>query len=275
MTPLHAILLLCITLNLSVSQVQACSVLYYVDSTSGNVFVVNNEDYWYDVKAYIKIEPKTNTEYARLWYGWDNFAQGGVNEFGLFFDGAVTPNQSAIHGYGSPDGNLGDKILANCQNVEEALDYIEEKKIALTNSHMMFGDSSGQAVVVEWVKGSKVIRQINRNRLIMTNYLLADTSAGNYPCYRYESINKNIDELESKEQEIGLLQIGNTFNRAAQIPRADENGRIGGTLYTTFINLSDMQFILSYKLSNTNVVKLNLIDAFTKNKKQKIVLKEH
>lgn len=25
-----------------------------------------------------------------LWYGWKNFGQGGVNEKGLFIDGAVT-----------------------------------------------------------------------------------------------------------------------------------------------------------------------------------------
>jgi len=64
---------------------EACSVLYYVDVKTGKVYAVNNEDYWYDVDAYIQIEPKTKTKYARLWYGWDNFAQGGLNDQGLFF----------------------------------------------------------------------------------------------------------------------------------------------------------------------------------------------
>ena len=36
---------------------KACSVLYYIDSSSGKIYVVNNEDYWYDVEAYIQINP--------------------------------------------------------------------------------------------------------------------------------------------------------------------------------------------------------------------------
>jgi len=129
----------------------ACSVLYYVDSETGKIYVVNNEDYWYDVAAYIQIMPKTKKKFARLWYGWDNFAQGGVNEKGLFFDAAVTPEQERIKGYGNPENNLGDKILARCSTVEEALAFIEKEKIALNRSHMMFGDKTGKAVIVEWV----------------------------------------------------------------------------------------------------------------------------
>ena len=105
------------------SRTQACSVLYYVDTTSGKVYVVNNEDYWYDVKAYIQIEPASKSGLARLWYGWDAFAQGGINEAGLFFDAVVTPEQERIPGHGGPKGNPGDEILAKCATVEEALAY--------------------------------------------------------------------------------------------------------------------------------------------------------
>lgn len=252
----------------------ACSILYYIDSISGKIYVVNNEDYWYDVDAYVKIEPKSKKEYARLWYGWDKFAQGGVNEKGLFFDAAVTPEQKKINGYGNPNSNLGDDILANCSNVSEALDYLEKRKIGLTKSHMIFGDKIGNAVVVEWVGGEKKLHWIKDNKLLITNFLLSDTTAGNYPCYRYESINKNIIELESTKNEINLLQLGNTFKNAVQPPKEIEKGRIGGTLYTSFINLSDMEFVLSYKLSNEKILKLDLKKAFEKTKKQKLILEE-
>ena len=101
----------------------ACSILYYINKQTGKIYVVNNEDYWYNVKAYIKIIPAKNNDLARLWYGWDDFAQGGVNEAGLFFDGAVTPEQDKIPGYTKPDGNLGDDILASCKTVNEAVIY--------------------------------------------------------------------------------------------------------------------------------------------------------
>lgn len=252
----------------------ACSVIFFVDSTTGKTYVVNNEDYWYDVNAFIKIEPKSKNQLARLWYGWDKFAQGGVNEVGLFFDAAVTPEQPKINGYGNPKSNLGDDILANCKTAEEALAYLEKRKIALTKSHMMFGDKAGNAVIVEWVNGEKKLHWVKDNQLIMTNYLLSDTSAGNYPCYRYESIEKNLNKLKNADEEVNLLKVGNTIGQAIQPPKADENNRVGGTVYTSFINLTDMEFVLSYKLSNKNVVKLNLNEEFLKEKGQKIKLAE-
>lgn len=268
----NQLLLLLISLVLLPAFTKACSVLYYIDKKTGTVYVVNNEDYWYDVKAFIKIEPRKNNKQARLWYGWDRFAQGGVNESGLFFDAAVTPEQPEIKGYGNPKSNLGDDILANCKTVEEALSYLEQRKIGLTKSHMMFGDKTGRAVVVEWVNGEKKLNWITDNKLIMTNYLLTDTTAGNYPCYRYQSIENKIKQLEEKQESINMLTVGNTFSQAAQAPKAVENDRIGGTVYTTFINLTEMKLFLSYKLSNSNVTKLDLKEVFNQNKKQKINL---
>ncbi|MBT8296922.1 MAG: linear amide C-N hydrolase [Maribacter sp.] len=252
----------------------ACSVLYYIDSTTGKIYAVNSEDYWLDVDAYIQIEPKSKKKFARLWYGWENFAQGGINEKGLFFDAAVTPVQERIKGYGNPKNNLGNKILANCSTVEEALMFLEKEKIALNKSHMMFGDKTGKAVVVEWVEGERKLHWIEDNKLIMTNYLLTDPEAGNFPCYRHKSIEERITEMEKSEEEINLLMVGNTFGQAVQPPRENEEGRVGGTVYTSFIDITDSKFFLSYKLSNENVIKLDLNIEFNKTKQQKIKLKE-
>ena len=252
---------------------KACSVLYYVDKATGKIYAVNNEDYWYDVEAYIQIEPRSKNKLARLWYGWDNFAQGGINESGLFFDAAVTPEQQKINGYGNPKNNLGDKILAHCRNVAEALAFLEKEKIALNKSHMMFGDKSGKAVIVEWVDGERVLHWMEGNQLIMTNYLLSKPEAGNYPCYRYESIEKRIAAME-QTAEIDLLKVGNTFGQAAQTPQKTATGRVAGTVYSSFINITDNQFFLSYKLSNQNVIKLDLGDEFSKTKKQRIKLED-
>lgn len=253
---------------------QACSVLYYRDAKTGKVFAVNNEDYWYDTNPYIQIQPKSRNKLARLWYGWENFAQGGINEAGLFFDVAVTPGQEKIPGYSQPKDNLGDKILSYCTNVNEALAYLEERKIALTKSHMLFGDKTGRAVIVEWINGSKQLHWIKDNKLIMTNFLLSDSTQKTTTCQRYKSINQRLKELEEKNTTINLLRVGNVMGQAIQPPRTDKNGRTGGTLYTSFINISDMDFVLSYKTSNTNMIKLDLLLEFSKTKKQKIKMEE-
>ncbi len=259
---------------LNPSKSDACSILYYKNIATGEIYAVNSEDFFLDVDAYIQIEPKSKKNFARLWYGWDNFAQGGINEKGLFFDAAVTPEQKKIKGYSNPESNLGDKILAHSSSVKEALKVLENEKIALNKSHMLFGDKTGQAVVVEWIKGERKLHWIIGNKLIVTNFLLFDPKAGNYPCFRYKSISDRINQLETSGEEITLLKIGNTFGQAVQPARKHENNRFGGTVYTSFINITDNKFFLSYKLSNKNVIKLDLTEEFAKSKRQKINLRE-
>lgn len=246
---------------------------YFIDKATGKIYFVNNEDYLYNVKAYIQINPKTKDEFARLWYGWDDFAQGGINEFGLVFDGAVTPKQKIPEGYYNPNGrNVGDEILAECKTVKEAVDFLEKEKIAISEGHMMFGDNFGNAIVLEWVNGEKKIIQKKDNFIITTNYLLSDTTAGNFPCRRYQSIEERNNQLNNCMEDLDFKKIGNAIGGAAQSPQKDENGRIGGTLYTSFINISDMEFILVYKLDNSKITKMDLKKEFEKTRKQKIKL---
>ena len=250
----------------------ACSVLYYVDKHTGKIYVVNNEDYWYDVEACIQINPGSRNKLARLWYGWDDFAQGGVNEAGLFFDGAVTPEQEIQGGGHGPKGNLGDDILARCRTVDEALLLLEKKNIALNNAHMMLGDSTGNAVVVEWLDGKRNIVPLVNNRLVMTNFLLSDNQLGNFPCPRYKTIEKGLDQLEESDQAVDLKTVGNAIAGAVQVPRAMEDNRVGGTLYSSFIGISDMEFVLVYKLNNDKITRLDLKDEFKKGDKKRIKL---
>jgi choloylglycine hydrolase len=80
--------------------------------------------------------------------------------------------------------------------------------------------------------------------------------------------------LKDSGETINLLKVGNTVGQAVQVPKPDEKNRIGGTVYTSFMNLTDMEFVLSYKLSSKKVVKLDLNEEFEQNKRQKIKLNE-
>ncbi|MFY0689457.1 MAG: penicillin acylase [Cyclobacteriaceae bacterium] len=250
----------------------SCSIVYYVDPQTGKIYVANNEDYWYDTKAFIRIIPERMGSYARLWYGWDDFAQGGINEHGLFLDGAVTPDQYLSAAFNPPKTNLGDEILSNCKSVDEALRLLDSRGIGLTGAHMMIGDANGSAVIVEWVNNKRVIVEMSSHFLVTTNFLHSDPNQGNYPCHRFDDIQQRIALLSKSEQAPELRDIGNLIGGAVQVPRKTESGKVGGTLYSSFIDISDMKLIMVPKLSKEQVLRFDLKTEFAKGKKQKIKL---
>lgn len=253
----------------------ACSIFYYIDSHTGKIYFVNNEDYWYDVKPFIQIVPDSKSELGRIWYGWDNFGQGGVNVKGLVLDGAVTPEQKIPAGYSEPGNlNITDEILAECSTVDDAVQYLEAKKIALKNAHIFFGDKHGNAVVVEWINGVQQIVEIQNNRLVATNFNLSDTSLQSAACWRYSAISKELDALNTGNlnDTTDLKSVGNIIGKAVRLPQKDSTGKIGGTLYTTFIDLTDMRFVLVYKLDNSKKYELDIVKELHSGKKRKIKL---
>ncbi|MBC9930535.1 carcinine hydrolase/isopenicillin-N N-acyltransferase family protein [Chitinophaga qingshengii] len=255
----------CLCLLTGLFSAHACSILYYIDAKTGKIYAVNNEDYWFDVSPYILIQPHTDGKLARLWYGWGKNAQGGINEAGLFFDGAVTPQVARVKGYHNPVGNLGDDILAQCHTVEEALALLEEKKVALTDGHLLFGDRQGHATVVEWVNGKRNLVNIQNNVLMATNFLLTDKEKGNYPCPRYAAMEAAVQQLQASSSPVGLKEVGNIAARAVQpMATGGPYRKAYGTLYTSFINITDMEFVLVYKLDNAKQTKLDLKAEFAK-----------
>jgi len=250
----------------------ACSVFYYYDEKSQTAFVANNEDYYLDQKVDIVIAPARKDKSARIWYGWDDFAQGGVNEHGVFLDGAVTPEEEIPEGYRSPRGNIGDRILASCKTIEEALDLFERERIALKNAHVMIGDRSGRAVVVEWIDGERRLTWSQENHLVMTNFLLA--AEVNAPrCGRHESIRERIVAFRTQDEEATLLRVGNFIGGAVLLPRPDGEGRTIGTLYSTFLDLTNGQLVFVPRLDSSKAQKFDLTEEFGRKKGRKIVIR--
>lgn len=257
-----------------IPKTKACSIVYFVDEETGTIYVANNEDYWLNTKAYLHTYPKTKKGMARVWYGWKKFAQGGINEAGLFFDGAVTPSQKIPKGYSNPNGrNVGDELLAKCSTTKEAIDYLEKHKIALSDAHLMLGDAHGNAVVLEWINGIKKMTTITNNVLIATNFLLNSPNSGNFPCYRYNSIQERINNLKNTNKPITFNSFGNTIANTVQVSFKDATtNKLGGTLYSSFINIIDMKLFIVSKLDPTKLIKIDLKTTFLEKKKKKIKL---
>lgn len=252
------------------ARTDSCTVLFYQDPVSKRIFVANNEDFWYDVKPYIHIMPRSKTGLARIWYGWNRFAQGGINEAGLFFDGATTPKVLNRQMKKDSHGNLGDRLLAQAGNVQSALLFLEKEELVLDGAHMILGDSSGRAVVVEWISNRRLVYERTNSALVLANFLYSNPSAGNFPCPRTISIISNIGRFERKIEKADLLTVGNFIGQAVQLPVQDNSGRWGGTLYTTFIDYDSNTLILIPRLQNEKIIKLNLNEQFKSKKSERV-----
>lgn len=264
--------LFCLLLLSPFLATKACSIVYYVDSLSGKIYALNNEDYWYDVKPYIKIVPGKKGEYSRLWYGWKNFAQGGINEEGLFFDVATTEKQKLPEGYAPAKNNMGDRILATCKTVQEAILFFEKNKIAYDGGNFLFGDKTGNSVVISWENAAQTLFFRKQNYLIATNTSLTKCPGDSCSCWRYKAMEKEIQRLNAENKVHDIKEVGNILGKAVQVAAKDSGGRTGGTLYSTFFNISDMEMICVFKYNTQHILHFNLKEEFAKSKKRKMKL---
>ncbi|MOA46684.1 hypothetical protein D3C78_1692300 [compost metagenome] len=81
-----------------------------------------------------------------------------------------------------------------------------------------------------------------------------------------------IKRLDTVSKPLTLKDIGNIAAKAVQPKVRTDDGREAGTLYSTFINITDMEFVMIYKLDNSKMTKLNLNEVFKLDKARMIVL---
>ena len=86
--------------------------------------------------------------------------------------------------------------------------------------------------------------------------------AGNYPCSRYASIEERIKEMESSGNPISLPSMATIVTQAYQTPRTLDNGKTLGTLYTSFIDISEMKMVFLPKLDGEKVMQFDLNEEF-------------
>lgn len=212
--------------------------------SEGAVLVGNNEDYYLDAKPLMWVTPAKKEDHGRICFGFDEgmfsrFAQGGVNDAGLFFDAAVTPRgpEPSKKGKIKAPANMGDRMLAECANVEKAIAWLERRRLTLLRgSHLLLADAEGDAAVVELVEGEMRVFRKEGSYLAATNFSLSNPGAGNYPCLRYALVTEVLggDQAPSVESFRKILQAC----AAPRSPIAD-SGREGGTLYSNVYDLTN------------------------------------
>jgi len=112
---------------ISCGSISACT--GFSASQSDVVLMGNNEDYT-DPNTYIWFNPSSSGKYGCSYVGYSDFwAQGGINERGLCFDGFGTPfNPYYVNTENKPiyrNGNLAEKTLEECQNISEVVNLFD------------------------------------------------------------------------------------------------------------------------------------------------------
>jgi len=157
------------------------------------ILIGNNEDYY---PAYtdtvVRVRPASEGLYGCLLVGFNqqNFAMGGINDQGLFFDSFSVPE---CNWESSPDkedypGFRLENILEVCVTVEDAIAFCRRYNLPyFTNNHLFLADRTGKSAVIEWGDGDIEIIWKQGDIQVVTNFFLLHPERGWHPCWRYDT----------------------------------------------------------------------------------------
>jgi choloylglycine hydrolase len=240
-------------------KVSACTI--FNKQQNGRVLVGNNEDWTYSIPSTLWIVASDDRNYGRICFAISSYVQGGMNEKGLFYDGATCPKSKVPYVEGKPELKLdmGEVIISKCANVQEVIKMVKDYNIPQDyEDHLMFTDSSGDSVVIEWMENEmKIIPQTGEYQLI-TNFWLSKPQLGGYPSERY---NKAKLMLEDNEKDISVNAFADILKATAQ------NWGDGGTKYSNVYDLNNREIFVYNKGNFNKVIKFNLNDELKNLKK--------
>ena len=204
-------IILVITLFVFKSHLLGCTI--FTSSSNNAVFAGNNEDMC-TTSTIIHIIPPSGGKFGRIFWGFKNEQnyQGGMNEHGLFFDGAGTPpvemSEWSLPMY---EGNyVMEGALENCKTVDETLKFIKNFKMPyLKYCHILVADANGDAAIIEWGNNKlNFIRKGDNNYLIATNFNITEKQNIDNECYRYDVakvvLSKEVPSLKTYEKILSL-----------------------------------------------------------------------
>jgi len=116
---------------------------------------------------------------------------GGMNEHGLWYDGADLPERNDIaNHYNKPSiqGELCEFTLEKCKTLAEVRTMYETYYSPHWQGHSMWGDATGKSMIIEYSNNDVVFLDDEQSFQVMTNFYLQDTENQKWKhCYRYST----------------------------------------------------------------------------------------
>ncbi len=218
----------------------------------GEALVGNNEDWHYNYASTGWVARGGEGEYGRVCFSNAGYVQGGMNEKGLFYDGATCPGMK-------PGSNpnketlswtMGEQLLIYCASVDEAIAYLEARNAPPGfEDHLLLADADGSAVI-EWIGGELHAVRPDADHQIATNFALSAPELGGYPCPRYSAIEK-------------AMQSGDPVDPAALLRQTAQSWNGGGTKYSNIYNLIRLSVTSYAKADYTKPYTIDLMSVLS------------
>ena len=179
----------------------ACTI--FTISKAGRVFFTGNDDY-ITTDSILWTSPGDEGYYGVLFFGDPDNIQQGFNEAGLAYDANGLPDRNIRSHPGTLPGpvrysHYPVRILKECATVKEVIRWVMKHR---WHTHMWdqlhFADTSGDAVVISAGPDGRVAftrKEPGDSFLLSTNFNLADTDNGSWPCRRYDTADAMLEEL--------------------------------------------------------------------------------
>ncbi len=219
-------------------RVEACTIFYACDGAT--CFGGNNED-WSDPNAFMWFEPGAAGEHGAVYFGFGNaWPQGGMNEAGLFFDGAATqplPLESTI-GRKPFRRDIFELMMKTCSTVDEAVGLLQQYDLQFMERAMIFlGDAGGNSAIYE---GDEVVRKpADARHQVVTNFYQSRQTTEEAQCWRKVAAEKRIASRFSHDEPLTLDLMRDVLDATHQ------EGKFG----TKYSNVYDLKrgFIHLYR----------------------------
>ena len=236
---------------------QSCTIIYASD---GKIALAGNNEDWNRPIGNIWFLPAEKGKFGRVYFGWRfsgvRYPQGGMNDKGLFFDGAtaenvVVPRDSSKVPY---EGNLILKAMEECSTVEEALKLYDRYDVSGSwGGQYLIGDRFGNSAIIE---PQTIVRKKGKYQ-IATNFYQSKTKPENITDTRY----RIAKELFEKSESISV----DLFRRILNATHQEEySGYMTATLYSNICDLKKGEIYI-YNFHNfEDVVKINLQEELKK-----------
>lgn len=250
--------------------VTSCTI--FTVKSGGNVFFGGNEDEGGSRRnTRMWFVPASDETYGAAYFGFidnlpggddiDGLAIGGINTEGLCFDanGVMPPVYIEPNADGLVMSGIiyWEVILRECATVKEVIQWHETHNMGgWWGNQVHWADASGDAVVISGCPdGELAFTRIESNYLVSTNFNLANTSHGYYPCQRYNLVTAKLDYYIKN----GSVTLDNC-RTTLYLVHSPATSRYIGTVYTTIYDLKARDIYLFIHGNYTTAVKINLID---------------